>query len=114
MDVLNLRNDQVKKDEDEQEYGRLMRVVTHGFSASFKSYRCAVLVDGFLVTSPDNTNYLIYMQTKERPFAIAGIYANWLNPETKLYETGFCIITAASNPTLKRIGVEIMPVILAP
>ena len=114
MDMLTLSTDQVKLENDEQEYDRLMRVIKPEFAASFHSYRCAVLVDAFLVISPDNNNYLIHMQNKERPFAIAGIYANWLNPETTLYETGFCVITAASNPMLRRIGVEHMPVILAP
>lgn len=112
MDLLNLRTDKVNLRQGEQEYDRLMRAISHEFAASFYSFRCAVLVDGFLVETPDNTPYLIHMQNKERPFAIAGIYANWLNPETALYETGFCIITAASNPMLRRIGVEYMPVIL--
>lgn len=111
-DILVLRCDKVYLRQGEQEYDRLMRVITHEFAASFKSYRCAVLVDSFLVETPDNTPYLIHMQNKERPFAIAGIYANWLNPETDRYETGFCILTAASNPMLQRIGVEYMPVIL--
>jgi len=114
MDLLNMRTDNLERDEDEGEYDRLMRVIKPEFASSFHSYRCAVLVDAFIVTSPDNNNYLIHMQNKERPFAIAGIYANWLNPETNLYETGFCIITAASNPMLRRIGVESMPVILTP
>lgn len=114
MDLLNLRTDNLEREDDEQEYDRLMRVIGHEFAASFHSCRCIVLVDAFLVTSPDNTTYLIHMQNKERPFAIAGIYANWLNSETNLYETGFCILTAAANPMLRRIGIETMPVILTP
>ena len=114
IDLLNMRTDHVRLEEDEQEYDRLMRVIKPEFAASFSSYRCAVLVDAFIATSPDNNNYVIHMQNKERPFAIAGIYANWLNPETNLYDTGFCIITVASNPMLGRIGVEHMPVILTP
>ena len=115
IDMLNLRTDVLEREEDEQEYDRLMRIfIKPEFAASMRSCRCVVLVDAFLVTSPDNTTYVIHMQNKERPFAIAGIYANWLNIETNLYETGFTIITAASNPMLRRIGVEDMPVILSP
>lgn len=114
VDLLNMRTDNLESDDDEGEYDRLMRVIKSEFASSFHSYRCVVLVDAFLVASPDNQNYLIHMQNKERPFGIAGIYANWLNPETNLYETGFCIISAASNSMLRRIGVESMPVILAP
>ena len=115
MDLLNLRTDQVKREEDEQEYDRLWRSLGKlEFAEEMNKFRCVVLVDAFIVTSPDNSNYLIHMQDQERPFAIAGIYSNWLNFDTGLYETGFTIITVASNPMLKRIGVEHMPVILTP
>ncbi|HZL11696.1 MAG TPA: SOS response-associated peptidase family protein [Prolixibacteraceae bacterium] len=115
IDMLNLRTEEVDRDDNEDEYDRLMRIFTKpDFAAALHSFRCVVLIDAFLVSSPDNSNYLIHMQNKERPFAIAGIYANWLNPETNLYETGFCILTAASNPMLRRVGAEHMPVILTP
>jgi putative SOS response-associated peptidase YedK len=115
MDLLNLRTDEIAREEEEDEYDRLMRIVTRlEYSASMRSCRCAILADAFLVTSPDNTTYLIHMQHQERPFALAGIYANWLNAETGTCETGFTLITAASNPMLRRIGIEHMPVILTP
>jgi putative SOS response-associated peptidase YedK len=112
MDLLNLRTDETER-EEEDEYDRLMRIVTRlEYSASMRSCRCAVLTDAFLVTSPNNTTYLIHMQHHERPFALAGIYANWLNSETGNYEPGFTLITAAANPMLRLIGIEHMPVIL--
>jgi putative SOS response-associated peptidase YedK len=113
MDLLNLRTDQVEREDDEQEYDRLCRVLGKiQFAEEMNRFRCVVLIDAFIVTSPDNSNYLIHMQNQERPFAVAGIYSNWLNFDTGLYETGFTIITAAANPMLMRIGVEQMPVIL--
>jgi len=115
MDMLNLRTDKTEREEEEDEYDRLMRILTRlEYSASMRSRRCAILVDAFLVTSPDNTTYLIHMQNHERPFALAGIYASWLNTETDTTETGFTLITAASNAMLRRIGIEHMPVILTP
>lgn len=115
MNLLNIRTDQLEREEDEQEYDRLMRIfIKNNFAESMHKYRCVLLIDAFLVTSPDNITYLIHMQNHERPFAIAGIYSRWLNFNTGLYETGFTIITAASNPMLSRIGVEHMPVILTP
>ena len=115
MDQLNLRTDETEREEEEDEYDRLMRIVTRlEYSASMRSCRCAVLVDAFLVTSPDNTTYLIHMQNHERPFALAGIYANWLNAETGRTESGSTLITVASNAMLRRIGVVHMPVILTP
>lgn len=113
LDLLNLRTDQVEREDDEQEYDRLCRVLGKiQFAEEINIFRCVVLIDAFVVTSPENSNYLIHMQNQERPFAVAGIYSNWLNLDTGLYETGFTIITAAANPMIKRIGVEHMPVIL--
>lgn len=54
----------------------------------------------------------MHMQNHERPFAIAGIYDHWKDPQTDKFRTGFTITTAASNPMLKRIGIDHMPVIL--
>ena len=44
---------------------------------------------------------------------MAGIYDHWKNPLTGEITTGFAIITAGANPMLRRIGVDLMPVILA-
>ena len=85
----------------------------HDFCAPITSQRCVVLVDAFLVTYPENVHYLIYMQNKERPFALAGIYDHWKDPLTGEVTTGFAIITVGANPMLSRICVNHMPVILA-
>lgn len=115
LDLLNLRTDNFQMDDDENEYDRLHYLfMKNGYSRQLINYRCAVIVDAFIVTAPDNSNYLIHMQNKERPFAIAGIYDSWLNFDTGLYERGFAIITAAANPMLRRIGIEHMPIIIAP
>lgn len=114
LDMLNLRTDQFQYEEDESEYDRLHSFFSKvGYYRQLINSRCVVFVDAFLVNSPDNITYLIHMQNKERPFAIAAIYDNWMNFNTGFYETGFAIITAAANPMLKRIGIEHMPVILA-
>jgi putative SOS response-associated peptidase YedK len=113
LDMLNLRTDQFQHDKDETKYDRLHFFFNKsGYYRQLIGSRCVVFVDAFLVTSPDNTTYLIHMQNHERPFVIAAIHDHWLNFNTGLYETGFAIITAAANPMLKRIGIEHMPVIL--
>ena len=53
------------------------------------------------------------MKNKERPFALAGIYDLWKDPLTGEVTTGFAIITVVANPMLRRIGVDLMPVILS-
>jgi putative SOS response-associated peptidase YedK len=113
LNLLNLPADLAFRNNNEQEYDRLCHVPGKvQYAESLANYRCIVLVDAFLVTSPDGSSYLVHMQNRELPFALAGIYSNWLNKETNRIETGFAILTTASNPKLRRIGVDHMPVIL--
>jgi putative SOS response-associated peptidase YedK len=77
------------------------------------SFRCVIIVDAFIVSSPDNKYYLIHMQNKERPFVLAGIYDHWQNPDTGIYSTGFEILTTKSNSMLQNVGIEQMPVIIS-
>ncbi|MBA4411568.1 MAG: hypothetical protein C0397_19385 [Odoribacter sp.] len=112
-DLLNLRTDDFEKEDDDMEYDRLMNIfINRQLIQSLNAFRCVVMVDAFLVTSPDNRIYLIHMQNHERPFAIAGIYDHWKDQLTDKFLTGFTIITAESNPMLKRIGIDHMPAIL--
>jgi putative SOS response-associated peptidase YedK len=55
--------------------------------------------------------FLVYLQNKKRPFAIAGIYDSWLNSEGET-TNGFAIITTNANELLLKIGSPRMPVIL--
>lgn len=113
-DLLNLKTDTLSKSEDDSDYDRLMGILMKvDFCEPITAFRCVVLVDAFLVTSPENKHYLIYMQNKERPFALAGIYDHWKDSKTGEDSVGFTLLTAAANPMLRRIGVDHMPVILA-
>lgn len=112
-DILIIQSDDISNKDKDHDYDRLMGIFAKPhLSEPIVSFRCAVIVDAFLVTSYDNTNYLIHMQNHERPFALAGIYDHWQDPKTGIYHTGFAILTAEANPMLKRIGVNFMPVIL--
>jgi len=114
IDQLNIPTDILQKEEDDSDYDHLMGVfMKPDFSAPITSQRCVVMVDAFLVTSPENIHYLIHIQNKERPFALAGIYDYWQNPQTGVVTAGFAIITVGANPMLRRIGVNHMPVIIA-
>ena len=103
-----------EEDDDDSDYDHLMGIfMKPNFCAPITSQRCVVLLDAFLVTSPENIHYLIHMQNKERPFALAGIYDYWKDPQTGKFTVGFAIITTGANPMLRRIGVNQMPVIVA-
>jgi len=113
-DLLNVKTEDVNKEDTDNEYDRLMGIfLKPHFSEPISSFRCVVMVDAFLVTTPEDEIYLIHMQNQERPFALAGIFDHWQDPKTGVYSTGFTIITAEANPMLRRIGVGSMPVIIA-
>ena len=114
-DLLNVRIEEMNKLSQDQEYLSLMGAFSKPhLSEPINSFRCVMLVDTFLVTSPDNITYLIHLQNQERPFAIPGIYDHWQDPESGEYTSGFTIITSESNPMLMSIGINSMPVIFSP
>lgn len=113
MDLLNFCTDFISLGDDEHEYGGLHNMFGKvRFAELIIYYRCIILIDAFLVTSNDNTNYFIHMQNREYPFAIAGIYSNWLNKESGRSETGFAVLTTSANSMLRHVGIDRMPVIL--
>ena len=71
-DQLNIPTDTLRREEDDSDYDHLMVVfMKPNFCAPITSQRCVLLVDAFLVTSPENVHYLIYLQNKEGLFALA-------------------------------------------
>jgi putative SOS response-associated peptidase YedK len=85
---------------------------------SFKSKRCLVLADGFYewhTSGKEKIPYFINLKDN-RPFALAGLYDNWLNRETGEYINTFTVITTRANPMLEKIHnlKKRMPVILPP
>jgi len=72
-----------------------------------------VIADAYYEWSDQNKPYLVFLQNKNRPFAFAGIYDHWQNPESKEIVTSFAIITTTANSLLQSIGVKRMPIILS-
>jgi putative SOS response-associated peptidase YedK len=56
--------------------------------------------------------HLVYLQNKERPFAFAGIYDTWLNPDTGEELNSYSIITTVANDLLLKIPHHRSPIIL--
>jgi len=79
------------------------------YKSSFKSKRCLVLADGFYewhTEGKEKTPYFITLKDNS-PFALAGLYDNWLNRETGEYINTFTVITTRANlyhPVLKSNG----------
>ena len=88
------------------------------FKTAIQSNRCLVLSDGFYEWMTYNKQkYPHYIQLKDNePFAMAGIYDTWKNPQTGDLIQSFSILTCDANPLMARIHNEgkRMPVILTP
>jgi putative SOS response-associated peptidase YedK len=86
------------------------------FRQAIISKRCLVIADGFFEWRHENKKtYPYYIRLKDHsPFAFAGIWDNWKNPETKELVQTFSVITTAANSLLEKIHntQKRMPVIL--
>ncbi|ASC72452.1 Putative SOS response-associated peptidase YoqW [Halomicronema hongdechloris C2206] len=86
------------------------------FRAAFKRRRCLVLADGFYEWQRQdrNTKQPYYMFLKDhRPFAFAGLWEHWHDPNSGDELQTCTILTTAANELMQPIHNR-MPVILAP
>ncbi len=87
------------------------------FRKPIRSQRCLVIADAFYEgTTKERLNkpYLVYLKEKQRPFAFAGIWDRWINPEDASEIYSFSIITTVANELIGKIPHHRSPVILAP
>lgn len=87
------------------------------YRSPFKSKRCMVLANGFYEWHTEGKikqPYFIDLKHKS-PFALAGLYDNWLNQDTGDYINTFTVITTRANPMMEKIHniKKRMPVILS-
>jgi putative SOS response-associated peptidase YedK len=92
-------------------------IATSGmFKSAYRSHRCLVPIDGFFEwrdiynTGKNKQPYAIAMKSGE-PFALAGIWESWSDPETNQEVKTFSIITCEPNDMMAQIHNR-MPVIL--
>jgi len=81
-----------------------------------KKRRCLVLADAFYEGPAKerlSKPYLCYLRNKVRPFAFAGLWDMWIDPDGKeIYN--YSIITTKPNSLMEEIGHHRSPVILEP
>ena len=115
MDLINARAEGDKNPNNDLNYqGPNQIFLKRAFMKPIQSQRCLVLADAYYEWSSSKKPYLVYLQGKERPFAMAGLYDYWQHPQTKEILASFSIITTTANRLLQSIGVKRMPVILKP
>ena len=75
------------------------------FRHSIRSKRCLVIADGFFEWRHENRKkYPYYIKLKNHiPFALAGIWDAWENPETEEIVKTFSVITTQANSLLEKI-----------
>jgi len=85
------------------------------FAEAYARRRCIVPVDGFFEWAGRKgarQPYAIGMRDGS-PFALAGIWENWKNPETQEWQRTFAIVTVPANALVATIH-DRMPAILRP
>jgi putative SOS response-associated peptidase YedK len=90
-------------------------IMKPAFRKPIRSQRCLIPADAF-IEGPEmeklSKPYLVYLRNKVRPFAFAGIWDQWRNPDTSEVISSFAIITAVANELLQKIPHHRSPVIL--
>jgi len=117
MYLFNARAEGDRNKENNPDYSGGKDIINKpAFRKAIRSQRCLVIADAFIEgTSSDGLKkpYLVYLKNKERPFAMAGIYDEWKDPNTNEIIKSFSIITTTANELMRKIPHHRMPVILS-
>lgn len=113
MDLINARAEGDKNHENDPYYNGANSIfLKAAFKKPIQSQRCLIVADAYYEWSSLKKPYLVFLQNKERPFAFAGVYDRWKDPDSGEISTSFAIITTTASDLLQSIGVKRMPVIL--
>jgi putative SOS response-associated peptidase YedK len=118
MMFINARSEgDLNQDDDPFYNGEKGIVAKPAFRQPIRSQRCLIPADAF-IEGPTRERlskpYLVYLQDPVRPFALAGIFDYWKNPETGEVIRSFAIVTTVANALLQMIPHHRGPVILRP
>jgi putative SOS response-associated peptidase YedK len=97
------------KNDDPDYNGSKGIILKKEFRKQIRSQRCIAIVSAFIVQA-DNKYYLVHL--KNRPFALAGIFDNWKEPNKEEIIHSFALVTVPANEILRSININRMPVIL--
>lgn len=116
MYLFNARSEGDHNKENDPNYNGAMGIISKpAFRTSIRRKRCLIIADAFM-EGPKKEKlskpFLIYMRKKNRPFAFAGVWDEWVNKETGEVSSSYSIITTTANQLLQKIGHHRSPVIL--
>jgi putative SOS response-associated peptidase YedK len=116
MYLFNARSEGDRNKENDPNYRGAKEIINKpAFRKAIRTGRCLIPADAFIEgTTAEGLSkpYLVFLRNKVRPFAFAGIYNDWTNPDTGTVTTGFSIITTVPNKLLQIIPHHRSPVIL--
>jgi len=116
MYLFNARAEGDRNKENNPAYsGAKDIIIKPAFRKSIRSKRCLVIADAFIEGTTDeglSNPFLVYLQNKERPFAMAGLFDEWENNKTGEILRSFSIITTTANDLMQKLPHHRMPVIL--
>jgi putative SOS response-associated peptidase YedK len=116
--MINARSEGDHNSADDPNYKGAKGIIEKpSFRKPIRSQRCLVIADAFIEgTTKEKLSkpFLVYLRNKVRPFAMAGIYDIWKNPDTGAEIHAFAIITTVANELLQKIPHHRSPVILSP
>jgi putative SOS response-associated peptidase YedK len=116
MALINARAEGDHNTEDDPKYtGAKGIIIKPSFRKPIRSQRCLVIADCFIegtVKEKLSKPFVVYLKDGERPFAFAGIWDKWANPETGEIIHSFAIITTVANELLQMLPHHRSPVIL--
>ena len=113
---INARAEGDHNSDNDPAYSGAKGIITKpAFRKPIRTQRCLIPADAF-IEGPEkeklNKPYVVYLRDKVRPFAFAGIWDTWKNPETEEIINSFAIITTVANVVMQRIQHKRSPVIL--
>lgn len=116
MYQINARSEGDQNRENDPNYRGAMGIFQKPmFRKAIRSQRCLVIADAF-IEGPEveklKKPYCVYLRNKQRPFAFAGIWDEWVHPESAEVHRTFAILTTAPNAVTAAIGHHRSPVIL--
>lgn len=114
--IINARSEGDYNKDNRADYSEKKGIIEKPFfKKAIRSQRCIIPANAFIEGSKDkklDEPYLVHLTGKNRLFAFAGVYDNWLDPNSGSSYSSFAIITCAPNPLLQSINHHRMPVIL--
>jgi len=116
MYLINARSEGDHNKEDDPGFKGAKGIISKpAFRKPIRSQRCLVIADAFIEGTTKEKlarPFVVYLKNKERPFAFAGIWDTWSDPESGEIVRSFAIVTTVANELLQKIPHHRSPVIL--